>query len=325
MSEIGSLAANFHEGTRSEYLAQYIFSSFGTSIPVPHQEDSGIDLYCTLLHRVGQRAWPTHYFAVQVKSTDEPWHFTTAESVRWFVQFPLPLFFCIVTKKEARLRLYHTSPRFYAWSSPSEINSCVLVPGDGNSGRSTQWEAGNSFALSAPILSFTVSEALDDGFQQLVRSVLEYWIAIDQCNLHQVRTGLRQFIMPANYVTNQVPREGGMAVRGTVTAQPHELEQAINQIADQLTWLTGQLANRGDLAGALRGALFFRHLFPDVFPPHLSGIFHTLTHQLGLSDRGYFLAGIDEMSRHLDARFPVPGATPARTPHLGPIFPPAKE
>jgi hypothetical protein len=38
-----------HEGSRSEYLAQFVFSSFGTAIPVPHQEDSGLDIYCTLL------------------------------------------------------------------------------------------------------------------------------------------------------------------------------------------------------------------------------------------------------------------------------------
>jgi hypothetical protein len=50
---VGSLAANPHEGSRSEYLAQYVFSSFGTAIPVPHQEDTGLDMYCTLLERIG--------------------------------------------------------------------------------------------------------------------------------------------------------------------------------------------------------------------------------------------------------------------------------
>ena len=50
---VGSLARGFHEGSRSEYLAQFVFSSFGTAIPVPHQEDTGIDLYCTLLEQGG--------------------------------------------------------------------------------------------------------------------------------------------------------------------------------------------------------------------------------------------------------------------------------
>ena len=35
-TSVGSIAPNLHEGSRSEYLAQYVFSSFGTAVPVPH-------------------------------------------------------------------------------------------------------------------------------------------------------------------------------------------------------------------------------------------------------------------------------------------------
>jgi hypothetical protein len=59
---VGSIATNLHEGSRSEYLAQYVFSSFGTAVPVPHQEDTGLDIYCTLLERDGPRAWPRAYY-----------------------------------------------------------------------------------------------------------------------------------------------------------------------------------------------------------------------------------------------------------------------
>ena len=62
VSMVGSIAANLHEGSRSEYLANFVFSSFGTAIPVPHQEDLGLDIYCTLFERVGQRAWPRSYY-----------------------------------------------------------------------------------------------------------------------------------------------------------------------------------------------------------------------------------------------------------------------
>jgi hypothetical protein len=90
---VGSLASNPHEGSRSEYLAQYVFSSFGTAIPVPHQEDTGLDIYCTLLERIGQRSWPRAYYSVQVKSTMDPWIFDGPESVRWIIEHPLPSFF----------------------------------------------------------------------------------------------------------------------------------------------------------------------------------------------------------------------------------------
>ena len=39
MSETGCQSANFHEGTRSEYLAHYVFSTIGTCVPVSHPEE----------------------------------------------------------------------------------------------------------------------------------------------------------------------------------------------------------------------------------------------------------------------------------------------
>jgi hypothetical protein len=68
------------------------FSFFGTSVPVPHQEDSGIDLYCRLVERIGQRAWARAYYSVQVKSTMDAWVFDGSESVRWIIEHPLPIF-----------------------------------------------------------------------------------------------------------------------------------------------------------------------------------------------------------------------------------------
>jgi hypothetical protein len=108
----GSYAANAHEGSRSEYLAQYVFAALGTVVPVPHHEDHGIDLYCTLTERIGQRAWPLAYYTVQVKSNDQPWTFEGPRSVEWLLEQPLPLFVCTVDKKQARLRVFRTDVRF---------------------------------------------------------------------------------------------------------------------------------------------------------------------------------------------------------------------
>src|SRR4051794_14153724 len=92
----GATSANFHEAGRSEYLAHYVFSSFGTSVPVPRHEDTGLDLYCTLTERIGQRLWPIASYNVQVKSTPDPWEFPDERSVKWIVEHPLPVFLCIV-------------------------------------------------------------------------------------------------------------------------------------------------------------------------------------------------------------------------------------
>ena len=51
-SEVGSIAPNLHEGSRSEILADYLFSSWGTVTPVRRQDDYGVDLSCTLVETV---------------------------------------------------------------------------------------------------------------------------------------------------------------------------------------------------------------------------------------------------------------------------------
>src|SRR5215472_8586752 len=67
----GATAAGFHEGSRSEILADYLFSAWGTVTPARRQSDYGLDLYCTLTERVGQRGRVKEYYSVQVKSGDD--------------------------------------------------------------------------------------------------------------------------------------------------------------------------------------------------------------------------------------------------------------
>jgi hypothetical protein len=95
----GAYAPNPHEGSRSEILADYLFSSWGTVTPVRRQDDYGVDLYCTLSDRIGQRAVVRDYFVVQVKSGTDAWVFEHEESVRWLVDYPTPLFLACVDKK----------------------------------------------------------------------------------------------------------------------------------------------------------------------------------------------------------------------------------
>jgi hypothetical protein len=43
----GSTAPNLHEGGRSEIIADYLFSTWGTVTPVRRQDDFGVNLSCT--------------------------------------------------------------------------------------------------------------------------------------------------------------------------------------------------------------------------------------------------------------------------------------
>lgn len=215
----GAIAANLHEGSRSEYLAQYIFASFGTAVSVPHQEDSGIDLYCTLTERIGSRAWPKAYFSVQVKSSMDPWVLDGNDSIRWLVEHPLPIFLCVVDKASARLRVYQTSPRFYAWSLPPLPNRLELVPTTDETGRNTQWEGGSTFSLSAPILDVTIQDLLNDQFHRKAWDVLKFWIGYELENLSRIKAGIHQFTMPDGYRPNETtftPRVRGLSLHSAL-------------------------------------------------------------------------------------------------------------
>jgi hypothetical protein len=259
----GSIAANLHEGSRSEYLAQYVFSSFGTAVPVPHQEDTGLDVYCTLLERDGQRAWPRAYYAVQVKSNMDPWIFDGEKSVRWIIEHPLPIFLCVVRKAEARILVYQTTPRFAAWILPLHKNRLELVPGIETRAQSimTSWEEGGSFELKAPILNFTIEDALDDSFRARIATVLKFWIDNDQENIFRVKCGNPHFQAPYEYETNTAGGIGGTGdFGGPFSDQSAQRAEAV--LKELLSHLTTHHYKNKELVSAAIYATALRRLSP---------------------------------------------------------------
>ena len=298
MSNVGALSTNLHEGSRSEYLAQYVFASFGTAISVPHQEDTGVYLYCTMTERIGPLAWPRYHYTVQVKSTMTPWEFGTAEAVRWLVQDPLPLFLCVLDKSAARLRLYHTFPRFLLWALGNLPDSLELVPEDGRQGRCTQWEDGKTFTLSAPIFDRSITDLLNDDVFTQAREVIEFWLRAEAHNLALVTMGVPIFTMPNDYETNTT------AFRGTVFqwgAPPDGIARVRETLGKTLPWLAEAYRREGNLRGMGRTALLLRYLYPDYEGLGTSDapfVQRALNEALG-SNR-YVYDGVDRLGEKLD-------------------------
>jgi hypothetical protein len=256
--QTGSLAANFRQASRSEYLAQYVFSAFGTSLPVLRQEDHGIDLYCTLTERKGQREWPVAYYSVQVKSNAEPWEFHSRESVEWLLHYPAPLLLCIVDKKSAKVTVYQTTARFHAGLVVEPPAQMSLLPGSEGLGEFAQWGDGGDFELSAPVLGFTVEDILDDGKIEQLRKVLRFWVHNDLDNIRRLQMGLRLLKMPVRYQTNEVP-EGGF-VRGWLAyPTPDVRAQAEATAWELLDWFGPLMLRDGDHVGTLLVALILLH------------------------------------------------------------------
>jgi hypothetical protein len=130
----------------------------------------------------------------------EPWIFAGPESVRWIIEH-----LCVVDKSKARILVYNTTPRFAAWILPLHRDRLELVPGTATRAQSIEssWDRGSSFRLKAPILSFTMQQALDDTFRAQLASVLKFWIDNDAENIFRIKCGNHHFRAPYEYETNR--------------------------------------------------------------------------------------------------------------------------
>jgi len=272
----GAVAANLYQGIRSEYLAQYVFSMFGTVTRVPNEEDHGVDLFCTLTRRADGRAEPYAYYSVQVKSAPDDWIFGGPGAVRWTLEYPAPLLFCAAEKKVARFTVYQLMARFQAAVRPELPESLTLVPGEAGRTDATHrprigWDADGRLHLGPPILQFTVDELLDDQRYKLFGSVLDYWILNDLRNILRQQMGMRSASGPAYYATNEVPPPSGFGTFSMNVVSPEIRERAGKTAAEHLDWLGGVMLQSGDMTGALLAALMVRHLIPDEDPERQLG------------------------------------------------------
>jgi hypothetical protein len=265
----GSIAANFHEGSRSEILADYLFSAWGTVSPVRRQDDYGIDLYCTLTERVGQRKRVQEYFSAQERSVDDPWIFNDRDSVEWLVRHPVPLFLCTINKKEGVVRVYQVFQRFYIWVMGSLPDRVELKLEHGVHGRVETWNEGSSYSLSVPIIEAGLRDLVDAERMEHLRQVFSHWVRLDRENCDFVRQGLLRFRMPHSYTVNEVPYADNEL---ELTLPDVEfLNRGILQLAEAIECLGGQLGRRGNYAFALEAALLLDRLqkeHKEVFEPH---------------------------------------------------------
>jgi hypothetical protein len=292
----GEKRYGFHEGSRSEYLAQYAFASWGTAVVIPQQEDHGLDLHCTLMERVGGRFLAKSPYTVQVKSEMKPVVFEGKEAVRWVIEHPLPLFLCVVDKASGRLSIYHTLARFHAWCLgqwPDRLSMMPVPAVPGQIGRCTQWPGSYDLSLDQPILDFTVNQMLDDGFWQKAREVFEFWIEVENDNLTRVRTRLLTCRVPDPYKTNDT-WAGGWGTLSLSFPNDEQFDQTTTRLREPLEWVGEQLLRKGDLDGAGKAALLHRHLFPKEH----GGLLHRVQDALNkrLRRDSYVYAGVDHLA-----------------------------
>jgi hypothetical protein len=264
VGHVGSQAANFHEGTRSEYLAHFVFSSFGTCVPVPHPEDTGLDLHCTLTEREGQRMWPIAYYSMQVKSAEEPWTFRDTKSIRWLVDYPMPLFFCIVSKKDLSFAVYQTSGRFSLWPSGWMPETIRLVPGGDGTDKMLVWSAmDDSLNLGSPILRFSFHDTLDSTGHENIKRILQFWIDVDRENLFRKHAGMKACELPVCATNSITPTMyNSSLVKGDFEK---DFKPNRDRLLKVLRWLADQYLTWGSLRAVLYIEIVIRQLKKDTW------------------------------------------------------------
>ena len=181
----GLLGFTFRQGNRSEYLALYILSALGVAVPVPRQEDIGVDLHCSLANEKKGLLYFQKQFLVQIKSKTAASNWTLGGmkkgkphgyEVEWFFAQELPLFLASVDKNEQRLSLYTTCPAMIAYYKaqpfPGKMTFQLDTPADsgdipgpiqGNKIPKAPRRCGDQhnwiINLGPPILTLTATEA----------------------------------------------------------------------------------------------------------------------------------------------------------------------
>ena len=231
-----------------------------------------------------------------------PWVLDGNDSVRWLVEHPLPIVLCVVDKASARLRIYQTSPPFYAWSLPPLPNRLELMPTTDATGRHTPWEGGSTFSLNAPMLNVTIPDLFNDQFHRKAWDVLKCWIGYALEDLARIKAGIHQFTLPDGYRQNEATFTAWVTP-GTQSAP--DLASLLEHIRECVADLSTQLYYPDDLAGATRCALLLRHFCKDhVTGGTHSSFLHNALNELTGQDpsSNYLSRGVDFLHDLLDQK-----------------------
>lgn len=213
----GSLAANAHEGSRSEYLAQYFFSAFGPASAVQRQEDSGLDLWCGLGDRIGQRLLVTRHFVVQVKSNADPIQYRGKDSVKWLLSHRYPILVAVVSKGEALIEVFHTQILSMCTGDLKPYFSVSLLPGvEPTSTGLLALGEHTELPLGKAIIRCRLEDLSEKQTREDYRKILDYWVAHDQENIDRKQMGLSFFGLPGQYDSNSMPT--GLRIAGNYRA-----------------------------------------------------------------------------------------------------------
>jgi hypothetical protein len=284
----GERPYGLRQGDRREYLAQVFLSALGVSVPVPRQEDIGVDFYCALGREEGPTITFHSPFAVQVGS-DNSKHFVYGgfdahgiwkrASVEWLFSQEIPLFVCTINSETDRCRLYHTGSMWltrYQFGNLAQVELCPEKWHDAISeSRSTEpiGKIGDADAYSYripllnPIADLTTTD-LKSTKRQAAVDAMEEAVKAEQRNITNRRLGVHVVTTfpgaPSNNASWLRRHQGG----GTFwSAEPgRNVSQQIEELKNLAMVLALNLHAQGDAEKVKHLAPVFRLFVPGAIP-----------------------------------------------------------
>ena len=195
----GIITYNFREGFRSEYLAHYVFSAFGPSMPILREDDFGIDILCNSAHRVGVMMTVKGSYGVQIKSSDTEFVYKGRAFKEWLKSLEFPLILAEVSKIEAKIKIYSTWKMNYFLISGGDQEEVHFVE--------TKPEVPNPnyeyVEIGSPILEFDVIELGDKSKRDKYHKILDEWIELDRENYKWRKAHIPYVYGYFKYTTNE--------------------------------------------------------------------------------------------------------------------------
>jgi hypothetical protein len=139
------------------------------------------------------------------------------------------------------------------------VERIELIPSNADVGSFAQWEDGERFDLSAPILRITLEDLIRGDKFDLYRDVLRFWIATDRDACALRRMGVLRLRMPHVYRVNEVPGVSNTE-QGMTRPSEEQRAAAIGTAVEILDYVGDQLLRSGERQGAVYAALLLRRL-----------------------------------------------------------------
>jgi hypothetical protein len=205
---------SYHEGDRSEQLAQSILSTIAHVVPVPRPADHfGVDLFAHLFSlSEGSLKSTGTTVAVQIKSNLDSINIASPDAIHALYALAVPFFIGVVNRANRTVALYSTLFRFTAYWFNPEAHLVFDLQTDAPS--LTFKENVTQIGCGAPV-AIASQDDLDhpdrehrNHARQALRRTLEYWIGLESDAIAWKVTGLPMSpCPPAEYQTNKYPGE----------------------------------------------------------------------------------------------------------------------